>query len=88
MGLYIGFTLGPDIYVGWVSGTFALVAGALLIYAGCREEIDDDAEMDKVWMVVKNKTFYQFFEEYMIQGCLANSDAGNSDNLGNSYDFL
>ena len=48
MGLYIGFTLGPDIYVGWVSGTFALVAGALLIYAGCREEIDDDAETDKV----------------------------------------
>ena len=51
MGLYIGFTLGPDIYVGWVSGTFALVAGALLIYAGCREEIDDDAETDKVWMI-------------------------------------
>ena len=48
MGLYIGFTLGPDIYVGWVSGTFALVAGALLIYAGCCEEIDDDAETDKV----------------------------------------
>ena len=52
MGLYIGFTLGPDIYVGWVSGTFALVAGALLIYAGCREEIDDDAEMDKVVSLV------------------------------------
>ena len=88
MGLYIGFTLGPDIYVGWVSGTFALVAGALLIYAGCREEIDDDAEMDKVWMIGINRTFYQFFEKCIIQVCLANPDAGNLNDLGKSYDFL
>ena len=38
----IYYTLGNDIYIGWVAALLALISGALFICSGCREEEDDD----------------------------------------------
>ena len=38
----IYYTLGNDIYIGWVAALLALISGALFVCSGCREEEDDD----------------------------------------------
>ena len=40
----IHFTLGPDLYVGWISSIFGLVTAALLIMGGCGNEEENDFE--------------------------------------------
>ena len=40
----IHFTLGPDLYVGWISSIFGLVTGALLIMGGCGNDEENDFE--------------------------------------------
>ena len=40
----IHFTLGPDLYVGWISSIFGLVTGGLLIMGGCGNTEENDFE--------------------------------------------
>ena len=45
MGVTIPYTLGPDIYVGWVAGSLCLIAAGLLVYDSCQTPEDED-ELD------------------------------------------
>ena len=45
MGVMVPYTLGPDIYVGWVAGSLSLISAGLLIFDSCRAQEDDD-ELD------------------------------------------
>ena len=46
MGADVGFTLGPDIYTGWVAGGVGLTAGIILILASCWDDEDEDEDFD------------------------------------------
>ena len=47
MGSTIIYTLGGDIYVGWVAGSLAMISGGLVLFDGCRE-VDDVDELSQV----------------------------------------
>lgn len=47
MGSTIIYTLGGDIYVGWVAGSLAMIAGGLVLFDGCRR-VEDVEELSQV----------------------------------------
>ena len=44
-GSNIVYTIGADIYVGWVTGVAALIAGCIMIFTSCNNDEYDDDEM-------------------------------------------
>ena len=57
MGVMVPYTLGPDIYVGWVAGSLCLISAGLLIFDSCRTQEDED-EFDET--VDKVSALYRF----------------------------
>jgi len=47
----IHFTLGPDLYVGWISSIFGFVTGGLLIMGGCGN--NEENEFEETYPVAK-----------------------------------
>ena len=42
-GYNIIYTIGADIYIGWVTGCVALIAGCIMIFTSCKnDEYEDD----------------------------------------------
>lgn len=40
------FTLGTDIYIGWVAGSLGLISGVLFLMSGCKLEEENEYEGD------------------------------------------
>lgn len=45
-GYNIIYTIGADIYIGWVTGVTALIAGCIMIFTSCKNDEYDDDEME------------------------------------------
>jgi len=65
------YTLGNDIYIGWVSALLGIVAGALLLMGSCRNAEEDDYDV--------NDTMYNGSHPGYTKG-YAESQTGNQRN--------
>ena len=47
----VHYTIGNDIYVGWVAGFIALITCVALLFGGCNSDDDEDEYEDQYTMV-------------------------------------
>ena len=56
----VHYTIGTDIYVGWVAGFIALITCVALLFGGCNSDDDEDDYEDNYNMVsTYSYTLYQ-----------------------------